>query len=201
MSLPQLTIENSYNITMNEEKLLVMHICIESEVLERHFFVIQSNDRFFVIAKAYLDGMILWLGYNSSKWNECMCRELEQLIQHSLPPLPDINPFECTGGVLGDITTFYIDNIKVEKAKAPFEEVEAIYYRVHTSIHTTITVVNGRLPLNVHWEWWPASKMDDMDFKFSVEMIAEYENGTYAANLKINEDLVNLLQAVKQQKE
>lgn len=194
MQTNQLEIWGAYSINFNNKKLPVMHVTMTNDFFCRHFFFVHFTDKQIVFAKELIDGAVFWTGHALTPYNEQLCNEIERQAGLELPPLYNTDPFDYDGTLPVSIKAFYIDSIKVEKAKTPFDDVEAVYYRLHIEEGWIPKVAYIRMPLNRDWEWRPASKLSKEDFEFIVEMITEFEDGTYEAYNQMNASLVLLLQ-------
>lgn len=186
-----------HSIEIIGQKMLVMHLQFTSPWFCRHFFFVDHLGRQIAFAKESIEGEISWTGHSITACNRIICGEIERLTDIELPVQPNTDPFDYAGELPVTIKSFYIDGMKVEKAASPFEGVDAIYYRLHVEERWSPKIAYIRVPLNNDWEWRPVTKIAPWEFEFMVEMITEYEDGTYEAYRQMNDGLVLLLQQLK----
>jgi len=163
-----------FQVTFNGKLLPVELLRLQASLAPEYFFFVKINEENMLLKRSVLLGQPVWIGGNAISHEDAQLLgpEIEKELGHPLPPSESNNPFEYSGDLEITITNFFLGEIPVEKAKAPYSS--NIFYRVYFS--SAIIEMEKSYYFDQDGQWLlNTPNLDPQHFKEITELIDLHE--------------------------
>ena len=173
-TLPNTIVLKSFEVTFKGKLFPVELLRLQSRYAPEYYFFVTVDDKKTLLKRTLLRGEPFWLagGVLSVEDSQLLGPEIERQLGNPLPPCESNNPFDYKGDIQIIVEKFFLGELLMEKAKAPYSQ--DLYYRIHTSNH--IVEVVKTLDWNNEWNWLlNKPNLEPKHFDMLTELIDLFE--------------------------